>query len=187
MVIGLRKLRKWVAISLTVMAATGLTTVTAARDRAQGQPIVVVETVPMWWPYVDAVEEKLADHDVPGALSAWREAHAAALATHGWEGMLEVGRAYLRIGDAVEFRRAFVPRAREHYLGALLRAREIGSLDGVLSAGEAFATLGDLGVVRQAVGIAASIMSRNSDARAVERLDALSRWTREQMVAAVQR
>ena len=182
---GPRKLT-WLAIGITVIVATGLTTATPARDRGHGTPIVV-ETVPMWWPHLDAVVEKLAEHDVPGALAAWRDAHAAALAGPGWEGMLEVGHAYLRIGDAAEFRRAFVPRAREHFLGALLRARQVGSIDGVLSAAEAFASLGDLGVVRQAVGIAASLVRREPDTHAAERLDALSRWTRGHVVAAVQR
>lgn len=175
------KLRRWLAVGLGLIAALGATTAAVARQDGERRG-----TTTLWANHLRTVDVALSRHDVPRALSAWREAHAAALGSGGWEGMLQVGHAYLRIGDVADFKRAFVPSAREHYLAALLRARHAGSLDGVLSAAEAFAALGDLGVVRQAMSIAEPLMARPADRRTAERLCALSRWTRDGMLAAVQ-
>ena len=183
--------RRWgLTVSLlagasVIVLVTGFCAPATARDRVRITSFVM-ETAPRWWPYVDAVDEALAQQDIPAALAAWREAHSWALASPGWEGLLEVGHAGLRIADTAGLRGAFVPRAREHYLTALLRARHSGSVDGVLSAAESFATIGDLGVVRQSLLIAASLVTRQPSAATTQRIEKLSRWTRDQMMAAVE-
>jgi hypothetical protein len=178
--------RSHIRLLIASLGVIALTTVAAAWGRGH-RPEVTVESVPAWSPRVDAVNEALAKRDVRRALAVWREAHAAARAAQDWEGMLAVGDAYLRIGEAADFRRAFVPGARHQYLGALLRARDTRSVEGVLSAAEAFAGLGDVVVVRQALGIAEPLIGPEPNARVLQRLATLSRWAADRMVAAAQR
>jgi hypothetical protein len=91
---------------------------------------------------------------VAAALSAWHAAYGAALGSRRWDGFADVGDAYLRIGRASGAPARTVPRARDLYLSALFRARDTGSLDGVLRVASAFDNLGDREVVQQAVRMA---------------------------------
>jgi hypothetical protein len=93
------------------------------------------------------VDRALGAGDGAAALSWWREAHAAALRSGQWEGMIEVGDTARRLA-------AGGPRARQAYLTALLRARPQRSLDGVLRAATAFGELGDSDVLAQALRMA---------------------------------
>ncbi len=88
------------------------------------------------------------------ALRAWHDAYAAALASRGWEPMLEVGDAALGLGDAAGTPEAARARARRAYLHAFTRARRAGSVDGVLRAAQAFADLGDREVAAQCLDVA---------------------------------
>jgi hypothetical protein len=115
-----------------------------------------------WRPHLARVDQALAGGNVSAALAAWREAHAAALASLRWEAMLEVGDGYLRIGDLVDFRRAFVDATRASYLIALFRARQQRSLDGVLRIAQAFATLGDGERLAQAQAIEARLRAERA-------------------------
>jgi hypothetical protein len=74
----------------------------------------------------------------------------------------------MRVGDVAGMRSVAATKARPLYLSALLRARGVSSLDGVLRAAEAFAALGDREVVDQAIVIAAKVAAqeRNVEARA---------------------
>jgi hypothetical protein len=96
-----------------------------------------------WSRHIRDVDRALASHDVRTALFAWRAAHATALGSSRWDGLLAVGDAYLRIGDAAEYRRAFVPQASASYLLALERAQRASSTEGVIRAGKALAALGE--------------------------------------------
>lgn len=107
-----------------------------------------------WAGHLQRVDAALARGDVPTAFSAWRAAYGTALGSRRWDGFADVGDAYLRIGRASGAPSRAVPRARDLYLSALFRARDAGSLDGVLRIAAAFERLGDRAVAAQALGMA---------------------------------
>jgi hypothetical protein len=122
-------------------------------------------------------DDALAAGDVVLALRHWREGHEVAMASRRWEGLVEAGDLYRRIGARGGFHAAAVVRARDCYLTALLRARGERSLDGVLRATEAFIDLDDAGVVEQGLDIARQVAARDADPRARERVERLAaRW-----------
>src|SRR3989442_143362 len=111
------------------------------------------------------------------ALRHWHEGHAVAVASRRWEGLVEAGDLYRRIGARGGFHVAAVARARECYLTALLRARGERSLDGVLRATEAFVDLGDEAVVERGLDIARQVAAHDADPRGRERVELLAaRW-----------
>lgn len=99
-----------------------------------------------WASALTAFDEALARGDASVALRTWSEAHSAALRSRHWEGLLAVGNARLRIEQSAVPESAAVAKAREAYLAALFRARQEGSLEGVMRAAEAFDALGDVEV-----------------------------------------
>lgn len=112
-----------------------------------------------WVPHLRRVDEALRRNDVGVATQAWQDAYVAALGSRRWEGMLAVGDAALRVGQASRTRMAATTLAHHAYLSALLRAREDGSLDGILHAGEAFAALGDTAFAMYCLRIAEPLMA----------------------------
>jgi hypothetical protein len=132
---------------------------------------------PGWAEQLQAMDEALGRGDAAAAQAAWREAYATAHASHGWPGMIAVGDAALRLGRATDTAAVSETRARRVYLTALLRARRDRSLDGVLTAGEAFGRLGDRDVVQQAAAIAADLAARSGDDLARRRVQTFrSQW-----------
>lgn len=123
-----------------------------------------------WITHLRRAEDALARRNVSAADMAWHDAYRAALKSRRWAGMVEVGEAYLRIGEAVRGRKVSEAKARELFLTALLRARAQGSLDGVLRTTEAFAVLGDREVVEQGLRIAQGLAAQSGDAQALERV-----------------
>jgi hypothetical protein len=122
-----------------------------------------------WTVLLAQADEALREDDGAAALSWWRQAHAAALRSGQWEGMLDVGDAARRFHDGA-------PRARHAYLTALLRARRQHSFEGVLRAAGAFGELGDRDVLVQALRMAER--EAGSDPRARERVRAVAeRWS----------
>jgi len=122
-------------------------------------------------------DDALAAGDVVLALRHWHEGHAVAMASRRWEGLVEAGDLYRRIGARGGFHVAAVARARECYLTALLRARGERSLDGVLRATEAFVDLGDEAVVERGLDIARQVAAHDADPRGRERVELLAaRW-----------
>ena len=67
-----------------------------------------------------------------------------------------------------------MPRARELYLSALFRARDTGSLDGVLRVAGAFNTLGDRDVTTHAVRMADRLAARGATPNQRAQLAAMS-------------
>ena len=122
-------------------------------------------------------EHALAAGDVVLALRHWREGHAVAMASRRWEGLVEAGDLYRRIGARGGFYTEAEGRARECYLTALLRARGERSLDGVLRATEAFVDLGDAALVERGLEIARQVAVGDPDPRARGRVERLAaRW-----------
>jgi hypothetical protein len=66
-----------------------------------------------------------------------------------------------------------VPRARDLYLSALFRARDAGSLDGVLRLAAAFDSLGDREVALQALRMARRLAGSHPVPSVRDRLAAL--------------
>lgn len=127
-----------------------------------------------WTPHLEQVKDALARENVRTARQAWHEAYGAALRSRGWEGMIAVGDASLWIGERARDRNTADARARQAYLAALLRARQQGSLDGVLRAAEAFGALGDREMAAQGLRVAENLAVRTRDAAARERVRAFA-------------
>jgi len=121
---------------------------------------------PSWAIHVREVDDALTRGDAQAAVRAWRDAHGAALASEGWDGLLEVGDAYRRLGEVARSREPFEAGAREIYLTAFSRARRQQSLDGVLRAAEAFAALGDRALVEQSLRVAEALAAGDPEAEA---------------------
>ena len=127
-----------------------------------------------WRDLLDRAEAGLARGDVREAQLAWQEAHRTVMRARSPEGMLDVGRAYLRIGEAARDRGAALAQARRIYLVALFRARERRDADAVAHAGQAFAALGDREVAERAFAVAMALATQNRDAAARDRIAALA-------------
>jgi hypothetical protein len=128
-----------------------------------------------WTAPLDQADAALARGDAATAMSAWREAQAAALRSGHWEGMIAVGDASRRLAGTGRDRSDGLARARQAYLTALFRARRERSLDGLLSAAIAFGELGDRDVLGQALRIAEQQAGRDPLSRARVRTVA-DRW-----------
>jgi hypothetical protein len=140
-----------------------------------------------WVAPLQRVETALASQNVSAAEEAWHEAHRAALGSRQrWDGLIEVGEAYLRIGEVGNRRHAAAQAtARRLYLAALFRARQQGALDGVLRTAEAFAALGDREVVTQCLYVAGQVAERTRDPQAPARIEAFrARWGGESIQTA---
>src|SRR5439155_21045043 len=116
----------------------------------------------------------LAQRRATAGVRARRDAYAAGLATRGWRGLVEVAAAALRIAAIPGFAKPSEARAHEPYWLALFRARQQGSLSGVLDAAEAFGALGDGTMVEQCIRIAAGLAAVAGDPGATDRVRALA-------------
>jgi len=134
-----------IALAFIVLALTGVASIAG----------LLVTQSPSWETDLQWVDEALAAHDVSGAVLLWRDAYGAALSSRGWEPMLAVGEASVRIGQTA--------KARQSYLTALFRARQQRSLEGVLRTTDAFAALGDEAVVAQGLRIAQELAGQNGE------------------------
>jgi len=138
---------------------------------------VAAESQIAWKTHLDKVEDAVSKNDLTQAVMLWPEAYAAALRSRHWEGMVAVADVYRRLGGLAGFGRASEAKARRIYLAALFRARQEGSLDGVLRVAEAFADLGDREVVDRCIDIARTVAVQARDARGEQRVRVFTeRW-----------
>lgn len=158
------------ALTLLPVALLGAAIVAAAPGGAGGMK--EGHKAP-WAGHLREVDEALATRNVSAAELAWHKAYVAALGARGWMGMVEVGDAYLRIGEVAKGRKVAQAKAREAYLSALFRARSERSVEGVLRTAEAFSALGDREVVEQCLRIAEGLAVRSQDPGARSRVRAL--------------
>ena len=126
-----------------------------------------------WRQALQRVETARAGGDVRGAKQAWEDAYRVAMRVRTPQALLDVGRAYLRLGDAARDRRMAIPRARRIFLEAFVQARERRDGDGVAEAGEAFASLGDREIADRAFDVALALATQSRDAAARDRIVAL--------------
>ena len=127
-----------------------------------------------WQARLLRVEQAIAVNDVDGAALLWRDAHAAALRSRHWEGMVAVADTYRALGAQADFLAASLAKARQTYLRALLRARREGSLAGVLIVADRFAELGDREVVERCIRVARRVAAHSRDPYADEHLRAFA-------------
>ena len=111
-----------------------------------------------------SIEQALSRGDVAGADRAWRAAYTEAMRSRDWLALADLGDAALRIGNAAGERGGSVPRARDAYLAALVRARADRSVDGITRMRLAFIRLGDHEVAQQCAIIAEAMSTRRIDA-----------------------
>ena len=78
--------------------------------RANSEPD---ESPASWSVPIQAAYQALVRRDVQAARHAWEEAHLAAVGSARWDGLIEVGDAYLRIGLAAGSREAAEATARK--------------------------------------------------------------------------
>ena len=119
---------------------------------------------------ITAIGEATQRGDLTTARETWHDAYRSLRRTRDWEGMAALGDTALDIAGASGAHQPWEADARQAYLGALFRARADASLDGVLRATDAFATLGDRDVVEEGLRIAESIALRTGTAEARNRV-----------------
>lgn len=133
-----------------------------------------LEESPSWSDSLQAVDEALARGDDASALRARHDAYRAALASHRWEALLAVGNASLRLRVLPGAAENMTAEARRLCLLALFRARQQGSLEGVLTVTEDFAAMGDRDVARQAYLMASAMAAERREPEATARVVALA-------------
>lgn len=129
-----------------------------------------------WADHLRVVEGEIARGHLDAAVRAWHDAHATALASGGWEGMIAAGDAFVAIGRAAHAPAGARANAREAYVTALVRARRAASVEGALRAAEAFRALGDAAIADGALRVAAQIAGADEEAQQRVR-EARERWT----------
>ena len=127
-----------------------------------------------WDQYIEAMDEALARGDFYAADLARHTAYLMALGSRRWDAMAAVGDAYVRFADFPGASPTLRPEARRIYRSALVRARQRGSIEGVLRVSEAFAALGDKEVAREGLAMAAAMAAASHGSYDVARLEALT-------------
>ena len=138
-------------------------------------PVGRMQNAVVWAAHLQALDTELARGRVDVAVRAWHDAYGEALESRSWEGMIAVGDAFMRIGDAAGTPGGARMNARDAYLIALIRARRSGSVDGALRSAEAFQELGDGPIVEHCLHIAAQLAAGDNKAQQRVR-EARQRW-----------
>ena len=167
-------------VNLDRAATVGLAALIALSALMAGTSIVSAQeagrsgTAPLM-EAIRAMDDALAKGDVRTALRAREDARLAALASAGWEGLVLLGDATVRLGQSSGLSGAMEPAARRAYAFALYRARRQESLEGVVRVTEAFVSLGDRDMALKACGIAGSLAASAPEPEARERVRALEK------------
>jgi hypothetical protein len=104
-----------------------------------------------WREPLDRAEAAMSQGEIRRAELWWEEAQRAAMRpTIPPTGLVNVGLAYLKIGEAAHDRATAVARARQLLLRALFRARQHRDVEGLTAVSRAFALLGDCEVSERA-------------------------------------
>lgn len=136
-----------VYVGLMVTVGTGLALLGS-------KPVVTATTAtaPREVP-AEVAERAAARGDLSRAIYVWGDAYGEAWRSRQWEALLAVGDAALHIDRASPGPNAFRSEARRAYLAALLRARAVGSHEGIRRAAAAFARLGDAEMAERALAM----------------------------------
>jgi hypothetical protein len=150
---------------LMVIAAVGLSGCGGRPSESHAAP---------WDQYIQAMDDALARDDFYAADLARQTAYLLALGSRRWDAMAAVGDAYVRFVDSRGASPTLRPEARPIYRSALLRAREQGSIEGVLRVSEAFAALGDKEVAREGLAMAVAMAAVSHGSYDAARVEALT-------------
>jgi hypothetical protein len=157
-----------VVAMLIILIALAVTEAAASHEHFAGNSDA------SWTGHLRTLDDALAKKNISAAERALQQAYLAALGSRRWEGMVEVGDATLQVGEASGYRKVSQVKARRVYLEAFVRARQQGSIDGLLRTAEAFSALGDRdvadAVVRMAERLAGQV--RTTEARDRARVQA---------------
>lgn len=169
---------RWLCWSLPAIVSTlGLMPLVATVPTVRAEHALGAESQIRWQARLLAVEEAMARGDLLTAERLWRDAYVAALKSRHWQGMVAAGDTYRALGARAGFRTSAVAKSREAYLTALFRARDEGSVEGVLRTAERFAELGDRDVVEQCIQVARRVAEQSPDPQAEEHVRAFTeRW-----------
>ena len=178
-----RRLTGWVTWRfLTVAVAAGAAVIVWAlllAHRAVESPAELPVSGDQTPPSPNSIDERITEiseavqrGDLATARAAWHAAYRSLRRTRDWQGMAALGDTALGIAGASGAHQPWEADARQAYLGALFRARAEASLDGVLRATDAFATLGDRDVAEEGLRIAESVALRAGTAEARDRVRA---------------
>jgi len=116
---------------------------------------------------IEKMDEALESRNSAAAARLWLSAQRAARSDQHWENLVAVGAARLRVAAITGGRKEAEAKARELYLLALFRARQHGSLDGLLRIAESFAALGEYRVADQTLRIAQIFATGAEDSQRV--------------------
>ena len=137
----------WTLAALVAVTMLGISWVTA-ETRAP------VPDAAAWRGPLDRAEAALSQGEPRRAEEAWEEAQRVAMRpTIPPSGLVDVGLAYLKIGEAAHDRQTAVMRARQLLLRALFRARHQRDVEGLTAVSHAFAQLGDCVVAERAFAV----------------------------------
>lgn len=143
------------------------------------EPAAPSPSTPRWQELIRAVDATVESGETGAMLRAWQAASVEAQFDQGWQSMVAVGDAAVRIGRATGLRFAFGVKARQAYHVALFRSHRANFVDGVLAAAEGFAELGDAEVVTQCTSVALRLASNQPGADVAARIEVLrARLTR---------
>ena len=107
-----------------------------------------------WREPLERAEAALSQGAPRRAEEAWEEAQRVAMRpTIPPSGLVDVGLAYLKIGEAAHDRQTAVTRTRQLLLRALFRARHQRDVEGLTAVSHAFALLGDCEVAERAFAV----------------------------------
>jgi hypothetical protein len=143
--------------------------------RESALPGGLTNRAPGWQAHLHVVQQELERGRIDAAVRMWHDAYAAALESRTWEGMIDVGDAFMAIGRAAGTPSGARRNARDAYMVALIRARREGSIDGVLRSTEAFAQIDERVVVEQCLVIADRLAAGDEQAQRRVR-EARQRW-----------
>lgn len=146
------------------------TSTESGRPGASGGHDLASSTIPDWRDPLRRADAALSEGDAPGAERAWDEAYRLAVATKDPYAMIEVGRAYLVIGEAVYDHPMAAARARRIFLSASFLGRGLRNVHAVADAAEALAALGDHDLAARGFTIAVTLAQGDRDAGAVDRV-----------------
>ena len=172
---GLRGRVIWCSLTVAVMAGAAVMVwaLPHAHRAADGRAErAAVESSPDSSERIASIDEAVQRGDFAAARAMWRDVFQSLRPTQDWQAMAALGDSALRIAGASGTRGPWEADARRAYLGAMFRARTDESLDGVLRAAEAFATLGDRDVAEEGLRVAESVASRAGTAEARDRVRA---------------
>src|SRR5262245_38427594 len=163
-----RAARAGLAVLVTLSAVAVASSMVKGGDESASSP-----SPSPWVRAIHTMDEALAKGDVRGALRAREDARLAALSSDGWEGLVLVGDATLRLAQNSGLRIAMEPAARRVYVFALHRAHRQESFDGVVRVTEALVMLGDHDMARKGCRIARALAASAGARDAQERVRVL--------------